>query len=421
MGPRARLAPAAAARRRGALKHRASRRHRAPARSDIETLAEGMIGAVTDSRPTPPETAGEDAASSEARWLRAAAIAVLVAVAVLALERLAPILQPLALGLFLFYLGAPLARRLERWRVPPLVASLAVVLGATAALAVLGWIVTAQVPTLRERLPEYVREARELLTPAQAWLVDRLPRGGESASSLVDQLFGLLTPASRLLRDLLGGLLDWGVLALLAIVFLVFLHFEATTLPERLRAALGERRARRLVAFGARTNEAIVAYMWVKGAASLVIAVLSAAILLAFGVDFALLWAALVFFGNFIPYVGSFVAVLLPLGVAILQFRSWPAVLVLALLLIAAQVFVAELLEPRLAGKRLNLSPVLVIASLLFGGLVWGIVGMVLVIPYVVALRLAFENASSTRWLAILMADRPIACETDVEDPGEAG
>jgi AI-2 transport protein TqsA len=126
-------------------------------------------------------------------------------------------------------------------------------------------------------------------------------------------------------------------------------------------------------------------------------------------VEFALVWGMLTFLLNFIPTIGSFVAVLLPLGVAFFQFSDHLIMLFwLALILIAIQFTIGNLVDPRVVGKSLNLSPLVVLFSLIFWGWLWGIIGMFLAVPLAVIAKIIFENIDSLRFLSVLMSARRV-------------
>src|SRR5262249_54128513 len=143
----------------------------------------------------------------------------------------------------------------------------------------------------------------------------------------------------------------------------------------------------------------------VKAWISFVTAILSFAVLAAFRVEFAVVWGILIFLLNFIPYVGVLVAVAPPVLLAFLQFDEvWRGIAV-AGLLIGVQVFTGQYMEPRLAGKRLNLSPLLIILSLAFWGYLWGPVGMILAVPLTVVCKIVLENIPETKAVGTLMSN----------------
>src|SRR5262249_61202019 len=105
------------------------------------------------------------------------------------------------------------------------------------------------------------------------------------------------------------------------------------------------------------------------------------------------MWGVLVFLFNFIPYIGSFVAVSLPIILSFLQYAEEPwKPLLITLLLLLIQRVVDNYIEPRLTGRKLGLSPLIILLSLAFWGWLWGVVGMILAVPLTVIGTIILET-----------------------------
>jgi predicted PurR-regulated permease PerM len=128
------------------------------------------------------------------------------------------------------------------------------------------------------------------------------------------------------------------------------------------------------------------------------------AILGLFNVDFYITWGLLAFLLNFIPYLGSLAATALPILLSLVTLGLWQGI-VIAVLLIAMQQTLGVFVEPRIAGQRLNVSPLLILLALSFWGVVWGIVGMILAVPLLVSIRIILDNIDDTKPIAALMAN----------------
>ena len=122
------------------------------------------------------------------------------------------------------------------------------------------------------------------------------------------------------------------------------------------------------------------------------------------GVDFAVTWGALAFFLNFIPTVGSIVASIPPILLALIQFYPsfWPGIITLFSVM-TIQLGMGNALAPKLMGDHLNLSPVVVLLSLLFWGWLWGIVGALLSIPIAAAIKIVCENIETLHPISVMM------------------
>ena len=149
---------------------------------------------------------------------------------------------------------------------------------------------------------------------------------------------------------------------------------------------------------------------------SLLTGFLSYIVLLLFGVDFAFLWAFLIFLFNYIPYIGSFVATLLPSIFAVFQFGSFLPFIWIFAGVEAIQVLVGNYIEPRVMGKTLNLSPLVVILALSFWGAIWGILGMLLSVPITSIMVIIMAQFPNTRNIAILLSENADIRNMVVED-----
>lgn len=329
-----------------------------------------------------------------------------VTATVVALDQLASLLQPLFIAVFFYFMGRPLARRLIAWRVPTFLANLAILFAVIVALLLLSWLVTAHIDDLQSRAPAYNQRFQEILPRVLDAIAKRVPQ----LSDELEQLgHGAISagPLGAILKAVANALVTSLTSTGLFLIYLVFLNSEAVTLPSRLRVAYGDQRADVILAIGERIHNGIIRYVYVKGLSSALVAVLSTIALFAFGVELAALWGILIFFGNFIPYVGSFVTAVLPLVVALLQSMSLGTVATLALILYACQLLVENILEPVFASRQLDLSPLVVMFALSFWGWLWGVVGLIVAIPIMQSIKVVLENIPATRAVATLISLPP--------------
>ena len=194
---------------------------------------------------------------------------------------------------------------------------------------------------------------------------------------------------------------------LLVLLYTLFLLVEQHTFPRKLVALdLSPHRKARLLKLLDKLNQAIRAYVGVKFAASFATGLLSYFVIEYAGVDFAILWAFSIFALNFIPTIGSIVATILPSLMALVQFDYLTPFLIVAIGVGAIQLCIGGLLEPRLYGDALNISPFVIIFSLILWGLLWGVVGMLLCVPITFTLITFLAQFRSTRPLAVLLSRR---------------
>ena len=141
-----------------------------------------------------------------------------------------------------------------------------------------------------------------------------------------------------------------------------------------------------------RIQTQIQKYFINKSLISLMTAAVGMAIIWLFGVDFVIVSGLLIFVLNFIPNIGSIIATLFPILVCLLQYGLGIRLVFVAALLTSTQMFFGNYFEPRLMGDRLNLTPIMILISLVFWGYVWGIVGMVLAVPISSAINIILKQ-----------------------------
>ncbi len=123
------------------------------------------------------------------------------------------------------------------------------------------------------------------------------------------------------------------------------------------------------------------------------------------GVDFAFFWAFLIFLLNYIPTIGSLIATFFPATVALLQFGAYTEALLVLIIIGTIQVIVGNVIEPKIMGKSLNISSLVVLLALSFWGTIWGVVGMILSVPITVMLIIVLARFPGTRSVAILLSE----------------
>ncbi|MBR4437145.1 MAG: AI-2E family transporter [Spirochaetia bacterium] len=192
---------------------------------------------------------------------------------------------------------------------------------------------------------------------------------------------------------------------LLIFIFMFFLFLEYPYLNEKIKDAFSFREAKKFNIISTRILYLVGRYFFVKLIISLLTGLEVWGLLKLLGVDFALVWGGIAFALNFVPTVGSTVVVILISIQGIVQF--YPDVFmptVVFLLNLGVQQLMGNLIEPRIQGSNLNLSPVLILISLAFWAWVWGPLGAVLAVPITVMLRVVFSYFDSTRFISILMS-----------------
>ena len=308
-------------------------------------------------------------------------------------------LVPIILALFIATISAPPLLWLKGKGLPSGIALLVVIVSILLVGMLIVSLASSSVSDLNNQLPVYEKRLHSLFMSVQSMakslginfnLADLEKHLNPSALS------GVVAAAINQLGQLLTK-------AFLIFLMVVFILLEVSTLPAKLNAIFtkpGESLAR-LDDFKANLQR----YLLIKTATSLATGILVGLLLWALGINFAVLWALLAFLLNFVPNIGSIIAAVPAVLVALLQADASTAAWV-ALGYVVINVGIGTILEPRISGKHLGLSPMIVFFSLIFWGWVLGPVGMLLSVPLTMIVRLIAESSGQMRWLAVVLSDR---------------
>lgn len=306
------------------------------------------------------------------------------------------ILAPLALAVFAAVVSLPLMLWLRRLGTPPALAILLVMLLNALVVTSIGWIVVQTINEVRVELPTYLERGQALEASLRAWLDGKgIPVTADTYATLVqpERLLDLVTVAARNITSVLA-------LLLLILLYLVFVLLESVSLPAKIQHVL--RPSQRMLDGGMQVLAQLQRYLVLKSLISLSTGVLVAVAAASLGVDFALFWGLLAFLLNFIPTVGSFVAAIPGILVALLQLGPGAA-LTFAAAYLVINVVVGSMIDPILIGRELRLSPIVVLVSLVFWGWAWGPIGAFLSVPLTVTVRMIMERTRSLRLAAAMM------------------
>jgi predicted PurR-regulated permease PerM len=343
---------------------------------------------------------------------RGLVVAGAVALVITLLHMAAPILAPLLLATFIAIVATPPLRWMSRKGVPKWLALGLIVFVLLDIGSLLALLTTGALEGFRDNFPSYQERFMLLSQQVGGWL-ERLgmEQSQEAIPDLLDpnKVMGLV----RLTLANASGVVAAGLLVLLAVMFILL---EAPSLRSKLHVAFqpsaeAEARITRLLA---RINR----YMSIKAVTSLITGVLVWAWLSFLGVDFAALWGLLAFLLNFVPTVGSIIAAVPPVLLALVQLGLQEALLA-ALGFVVVNIGIGNFVEPRVMGRGLGISTLAVFISLLFWGWLFGLVGMFLAVPLTATLIAALDASPHTRPLAIMLG--PELKETGVSEtpPGD--
>ncbi len=344
----------------------------------------------------------------QGNWLVSAAALVIL---IYGMREAQAVVIPILLSVFLSLVSARPLFWLRRKGFPNALAVAMIVFGMLSILFLIGGLVGTSIAEFTSRVPYYQERLDEQLT-AYLSRLDLDDRIG-SVRDLVEKIdpSAAMDLAVNLLNGL-RGLLNYGFLIVFAIVFMLL---EAGTLPGKLEAVAPSTEAYRSVSGFTRS---LNRYLGLKTAVSLVTGLIVGLWVTVMGLDFPLLWGLLAFLLNYIPSIGSIIAAVPAVLLALVQLGPGRA-LVIALGYIAINLLIGNLIEPRVMGQGLGLSTLVVFLSLIFWGWVLGPVGMLLSVPLTMTLVMALESRESTRrYAVILRATRPRKSPSDGPQKG---
>ena len=335
------------------------------------------------------------------------------------------VLVPIVFSVLVAYLIGGLARAIKR--VPLLGPHLPVQLRYLLSILSFGLVVGAGVSLVVSNLGAVA----ELAPRYQDQLLNRFQQAaayvGLEAAPTWTALREDFLERSRL-QELIGAtvvsLTGLAVTLLLVFLYVTFLLLEQRDFSTKFDQLSGNPvRAARVRKVISSINARIGQYLAIKTLINVVLGLVSWAVLAAFDVEFAAFWAVLIAVLNYIPYIGSFLGVLFPVGWALVQSSDPTSVLTLLVLLSLAQFVIGSFLDPYLMGSSLNLSPFVILVSLACWGSLWGVAGAFLAVPITAVLVIVLSEFDGTRPLAILMSRDPRMrrLRGSRSPPGDAG
>ncbi len=328
------------------------------------------------------------------RFLVTAACLVIV---IAGLRAGATVLVPFALALFLAVLSLPLILLLRRFRIPAFLAILFTLLVNVAIISVFVMIITRSVTELVAAMPRYAEQFEALAVESVAWLQGwGIPVSAAVITDMIDpaRVIDLVTGALRGIAAVLTS-------AFLVLLIMIFILGEATVFPKKLRIILGSEDAD--ISRYSKIITEVQNYLTIKTLVSLATGTTVGVSMWLVGLDFPVLWGLLAFLFNYIPNVGSILAAIPAVLLALIQLGFGSALLV-AGIYAGVNVVFGNLVEPNLLGRRLGLSTLVVVLSLVFWGWVWGPIGMLLSVPLTMIVKIMLENSREFRWVAVLLA-----------------
>jgi predicted PurR-regulated permease PerM len=308
-------------------------------------------------------------------------------VMVIILMQLKNIFIPFFMALLLYFLFNGVVKKLLRMNVPKFFVLLFLLVFIFIMFYFIGVLMYSSVTSFIKEFPGYKDNIVQLISgiESQAKKLPLLEKIDWTESIDPSAITSIISTTFGSFASFIGNVL-------LVLIFLMFMLAGRTGLTGRVNKAFDEERADKIKFMVNSIEDQVQGYLLIKTFISLMTGVISGIILFIAGADFVIFSALLIFVLNFIPNFGSVLATLFPVTIGLLKFGFSFRLLLIAAGLMATQFFIGNVVEPKITGKSLNLSPIVILLSLIFWYYVWGIVGMILAVPLTSALKIFFAN-----------------------------
>lgn len=324
-----------------------------------------------------------------------ALLAVLTVIAAgIVLKAAISVVLPLVIAWLLSYILAPIVRFLTSHKIPYVIAVTLVLLLVLGVFYLGGMFLFARIKSFVAVSGEYEAQLREIVRAATARL--SLPKGTMEEVQWGQEI-------SKQLVKISGSLVTFTSYLVKIIIFLIFLLLGKPYFKYKIQKAMPDR-AGTINEISASISRQIGRYLSALFVISAATGVLVWLVLTWLDVDFAATWGATAFLLNFIPTIGSIIATIPPVLVALVQYYPDPWVALIALAAIAGiQLTIGNIIAPKIMGDRLDMSPVVVLISLVFWGWLWGFTGALLSVPIAASIKIVCENIEPLKPIGILM------------------
>ncbi|MCB5252916.1 MAG: AI-2E family transporter [Candidatus Cloacimonadaceae bacterium] len=331
--------------------------------------------------------------TNELRWIRILLTIIAIPVVVIIFKTLKSIFIPLVFAVFLSFVFAPLNRFLRKKKVHISLVMAGMLVTIMLLMILSTMLITAATNSLLTGFPRY---QVNLMLRMQDWLGKISEFSDQFALALESypqfDISQMLSPGSfsisKTISDVATTTVGVGWNFILIVIFLMFIVAQDGRLITKLKKVLKPEDQDRTTSTLNNIQLQIQKYLLTKTVISLCTAVVGMILMLLFGVDFVLVCGILLFVMNFIPNIGSTIASAVPILISFLQSGLDFRTISFGVLIIGTQMLFGNVVEPKMQGQRLNLSPIMVLVSLIFWGWVWGVVGMVLAVPITSAINI---------------------------------
>lgn len=328
----------------------------------------------------------------------------LIIVLVFLLKELEAIILPFFIAIIITFLFEPFYNWMRKKKLPTVVSIIVVLITILVISNIASVVVYTGINSFTASMPEYQQRFDNLYNSAISFL-EIEPEDEEKLKESL-QLKNLLADASftSIITNIFTSVLNLFSNFILILLYVAFMLSEISSMKARMKKAFSADNSKRFTKSLSDIFSEVRRYLVGKTVLALIQAIVLGIIMWLFGVDFFLIWAFLFFITDYIPNIGSFIATIFTAISVFLQYDNLVTPIVLITILVLIQNLKGNVVEPKVLGDKLDLSPILILLSLLFWGYIWGIPGMVLSVPIMSMLKIVLMNFEQTKSIGILMS-----------------
>jgi len=321
------------------------------------------------------------------------------------LKELQSILLPFFIAVIISFLFEPYYEWLKKKRIPVAISLVIVIITILIIANITSVFVITSINAFTNEIPKYTEKSKHIIEAItlsfnnwgffNQYLKDSLDLSkvlnGEAIAAFITGFFSSIV-------SLFGNFI-------LILIYVIFLLSEFGSIRKRILKAFSSERSRQIADTLTDIFKDVKKYVVGKTLINLSYGTLVTVILWIFGVDFFIVWGFLAFLMAYIPTIGSLISTVLPFSTALIQFDGdLTRPIVILILMVVCANLVGNIVEPKILGDKLNLSPILLLLSLIFWGYLWGLIGMILSVPIMSMIKIILGKFEQTRPLSILMS-----------------
>jgi len=332
------------------------------------------------------------------------------------LKELSSVFLPAIISILLAIVFYPVITKLHtKLKFPWVLAAILFVLLILAGIASISSLLTKSLETIISEYPKYELRLMSIFEKIAFHLNLEFDKG----KSFIENLWNILqvrTFIQKTAVDLSSGIFTSVKSVLVFLLMFAFLLIELGSFSDKINIAFEGNSRGTILSISAQIIYDVTRYLSIKFFISLATGILVYAGVSIVGLDFPIVWGFVAFIMNFIPTFGSIISTILTVLFALLKFYpSWGKIIYILILMISVNFVLGNIIEPRIEGKHLGLSPFAILISLSIWGWIWGFIGMILAVPMTVIIKIVCQNIPELHRIAIFLSNNAEETKKDLK------